>query len=75
MLGMNSREFTDSAYCSTLKRNGIDDFRYTGSPGLAMEILSDAAQYYFHDIEQEALDDIRAFALRKRLLEHVHIVK
>jgi len=36
-----------------------------------MEILGDKAKYFFHDLEQEALNDVEAFALRKGLHEHV----
>ena len=71
MLGLNNREFMNSMYYSTLKANGIDNFSYTGSPGLAMSILFEKTRYYFHDLEQEALSDIEAFALRKGLHEHV----
>jgi len=66
-LRWNSDVFHSSEYCSILKKNGIDGFHYTGSPGLAMETLLDKARYFFHDIEQEALDDIEAFAGRKGL--------
>ena len=65
-LGLNNDEFMNSEYYKVLKKNGIDNLRYTGSPGLAMEILSDGARYFFHDIEREALDDVEAFAKRKQ---------
>ena len=71
MLRLNHNEFMNSEYYSTLKKNGIDDFHYTGSPGLAMEILSDKARYFYHDLEQEALNDVESFALRKGLHEYV----
>jgi len=74
ILGLNSYEFMNSEYYSVLKKNGIDDYRYTGSPGLALEILSDKARYFFHDLEQEALNDVEAFARRKGLQEYVKTV-
>jgi 23S rRNA (adenine2030-N6)-methyltransferase len=70
-VGLNSNVFINSEYYEVLKKNGIDNLHYTGSPGLAMEILSDKARYYFHDIEREALDDVEAFALHKGLHEYV----
>jgi len=71
MMKLNKPDFISSAYYQTLKKNGIDDSRYTGSPALAMDILLDKAQYYFHDLEQEALDDVEGFALRSGLSENV----
>ena len=54
-----------------LKKNSVDNLRYTGSPGLAMEILSDSTQYFFHDIEREALDDVEAYARQKGLQKRI----
>jgi len=71
MLGLDNHVFKNSEYYMTLKRNGIDNYRYTGSPGLAMEILSDKATYFFHDLEKEALNDVEAFAGRKGLGKYV----
>jgi len=71
MLELRKPSFISSSYYQTLKKNGIDNYRYTGSPGLAMNILTDTATYYFHDLEQEALDNVDAFALRSGLSEHV----
>jgi 23S rRNA (adenine2030-N6)-methyltransferase len=73
VLGLNNDEFMNSEYYMVLKKNGIDNLRYTGSPGLAMEILSNNARYFFHDIEREALDDVEAFAKRKGLQDNVKI--
>jgi len=70
-IGLNDNEFMNSIYYAALKKNGIDNNRYTGSPGLAMEILSDKARYFFHDLEQEALNDVEAFALQRGLHEYV----
>jgi len=74
MLGLNNNEIVNSEYYRVLKRNGIDGFRYTGSPGLAMEILSNKAKYVFHDLEKEALDDVESFAVSKGLKEQVQII-
>jgi len=71
MLKPSNFEFANSVYHKTLKKNGIDYFRYKGSPGLAMEILSSETSYFFHDLEQEALDDVEIFAQRKGLCDNV----
>ena len=73
ILELNNNEFMNSEYYAVLKKNNIDSLRYTGSPGLAMEILSDKAQYFFHDLEQEALDDVEAFSIGKGLQEHLKV--
>jgi len=70
-LESNDNELMNSVYYVTLKKNGIDNYRYTGSPGLAMEILSYKARYFFHDLEQEALSDVEAFARQKGLHEYI----
>ena len=67
LLEINNEIFMNSEYFKVLKRNGIDSLRYTGSPGLAMEVLSDKAQYVFHDIEREALNDVEAYAYNRGL--------
>ncbi|MCL1999819.1 MAG: hypothetical protein FWG74_00150 [Planctomycetes bacterium] len=67
LLGLDHELFMNSEYRRVLKRNGIDYLCYTGSPGLAMEILSGQARYFFHDMEREALDDVEVFAQRKGL--------
>ena len=74
LLGLNNDVFMNSEYYHVLKRNGIDNLRYTGSPGLAMEVLSNRAQYYFHDIEREALEDVEAFAQEKGLSDFVKTI-
>ena len=66
---LDAKSLQDSKYIETLKKNGIDQGRYTGSPGLAMDILADGAKYYFHDIEPEAIRDVLSVA-KKRGLEH-----
>ena len=71
VLGSNDDAFLNSEYRKLLKMNGIDNLRYTGSPGLALEILSDRAQYFFHDLERKALDDVEAYALRKGLQKQI----
>jgi len=71
MLRLDNQEFINSVYYSVLNKNGINKYHYTGSPGLAMEILGDKAKYFFHDLEQEALNDVDAFALSRGLQEHV----
>ena len=60
-----------SEYSRILKENGIDEMRYTGSPGLAMGVLGDKSTYFFHDIEAEALEDINRYALSKGLKSNV----
>ena len=55
----------DCRYFSVLRSNGIWDKQYTGSPGLAMSILFDKSDYFFHDIESGALSDIMLSAQRK----------
>jgi 23S rRNA (adenine2030-N6)-methyltransferase len=47
VLGLDDNVFGDSEYFRILKMNGIADMRYTGSPGLAMEILAHSARFYF----------------------------
>jgi len=74
MLKLNHHEFSNSGYYSILQKNGISEFRYTGSPGLAMEVLSDKAEYVFHDLEEEALEDVKSFAARKGLRERIKTV-
>jgi len=60
-----------STYLEALKRNGIAHKHYTGSPGLAMDILSDRATYFFHDIESGALSDVRSDAEKRGLASRV----
>ena len=71
LLKIKNDEFISSEYYRTLKKNGIDILRYTGSPGLAMEILSNNARFFLHDIEQEALDDVEAYAKHKGIQDSV----
>ena len=59
------------AYIRALKRNGIDSSHYTGSPGLAMDILSDKSMFFFHDTESDALNDILSDADKRELLPDV----
>ncbi|MCL2546810.1 MAG: hypothetical protein FWE06_06405 [Oscillospiraceae bacterium] len=66
--------FVNSEYCKILKANGMGNLRYTGSPGLAMETLSNKANYFFHDLEQEALNDVKIFAQYKELQNHVKTI-
>ena len=47
---------------------------YLGSPAQAMKILSDEAVYFFHDIEQMPLHDIRDFAISVGLADRVNTV-
>ena len=61
----------DSKYINVLYKNGIDKMHYTGSPGLAMEILSNRANYFFHDIEIDALKDVEEYANTKGLQNNV----
>jgi len=70
---LNSHDtlFVNSEYYKILIKNGINNLRYTGSPGLAMNILSDKAHYFFHDIEREALDDVEAYAQQKGLSKNL----
>ncbi|NLV50671.1 MAG: hypothetical protein GXY20_08270 [Clostridiales bacterium] len=65
---LEEKALKDSRYFEILKRNGIDNKYYTGSPGLAMDILSDKSNYYFHDIEFDALSDV-ILGAKKRGLE------
>jgi 23S rRNA (adenine2030-N6)-methyltransferase len=44
---------------------------YFGSPGLAMELLQERADYLFYDIEEEPLAAINEFSERKGLKERV----
>lgn len=74
MLELSNPEFMSSEYYKALKKNGIDKLCYTGSPGLAMEILSDKANYIFHDLEKEALDDVKSFAASRELGERVKTI-
>lgn len=62
----------DCAYLRALRQNGLDAMRYTGSPGLAMAVLSHAAEYFFHDMELEALGDIARRAADAGLAARVH---
>jgi len=67
LLAEGSDEFTSSIYYQALYTNGIEQMHYIGSPGLAMSILGDSANYYFHDLEREALDSVAAFASERGL--------
>lgn len=60
-----------SHYIKTEIKNGLETRYYTGSPGIAMEILQDRASYYFYDQEAEALEDIRQYAAQRGLKEKV----
>jgi 23S rRNA (adenine2030-N6)-methyltransferase len=68
---LEERTIKDSRYFDVLKRNGIDNGHYTGSPGLSMDILSDKSNYYFHDIELDALSDVMTDAKKRNLESHV----
>lgn len=72
VLGDDER-FGASAYIRLLRRNGIASGHYTGSPGLAMSLLGNTAGYHFHDIEEEALACVAAYARRAGLASQVHI--
>ena len=70
---LEAQSLQDSKYVDALRKNGIDHGRYTGSPGLAMDTLSDGADYYFHDIESDALDDVLLDAKKRNLESRVHV--
>jgi len=67
LLAEGNVAFTNSTYCKALRKNGIEQMYYTGSPGLAMSILGNSANYFFHDLEREALDSVAAFASERSL--------
>lgn len=54
----------ETKYFIILKGADVEKSRiYFGSPAQAMVILSDKAEYFFHDIEELPLKDIRDFAI------------
>lgn len=55
---MEDKALKDSIYFENLRKNGIETGYYTGSPGLSMDILLDKSNYYFHDIERDAFNDV-----------------
>ena len=64
--------WTGFEYFRLLRANGIDNMRYTGSPGLAMGVLGERTKYFFHDIEAEAIEDVTQYALSKDLKANLH---
>ena len=65
---------SDSKYLQILRNNNIENMHYTGSPGLAMNILSDKTDYFFYDIEEDALNDIYEYVKQKGLTENIHLI-
>lgn len=68
-------ELKNSSFFKILtKINFVSTHRYYGSPGLAMNILASTnTNFYFHDIEQQALDDILKFSEKYNLKERVSV--
>lgn len=55
-----------------LESQAMKDEQYIGSPGLAMNVLKDAAdRYIFFDLEQSSLDSVREYAVLQGLSPRV----
>jgi len=64
-----------SRYMDILKNTNTDKNRiYPGSPGQAMMLLRDTAEYFFHDIEEPPLKDILDFSVSLGLQDKITTV-
>lgn len=74
LLNLHDKMIDTSAYIRILHKYGIiENMVYLGSPGQAMAILNGKTFFYFHDIEQEALDNIHKFSIDNHI-ENVNTV-
>ena len=67
----NNKALERSKYLSILREKGIGEMNYLGSPGLSMETLCDSADYFFHDLDIDAIECIKNYASQNNLLHKV----
>lgn len=74
VLNYNNKSLQSSKYLSIVKENEhIQNRRYLGSPALAMRILGEKTNYFFHDIESAALQNVLAYAQENNLDKNISI--
>lgn len=63
-----NNRLSNSAYIKLMDANNLEQkMLYLGSPGQAMTLLGENVEYFFHDLEQEALDDVYKFAITNNI--------
>ena len=65
--------FENSEYIKILKENGLNSGKLLGSPAFAMNVLRENAEYHFHDIEEDAINNIKSYNLVNKLSVRTHL--
>jgi len=64
LLKSKNEIFNESIYIDILKENGLNEGKFLGSPSFAMNILKSETEYHFHDIDKNALNNIKSYILK-----------